>query len=185
MLPDQNYINCNRSITCVERANMVDWMVHFCHNFDFPVESVFAAVNFLDRYLSRNVKCQNIDLVAACALSLAIKIEDEGPFLMEGYVEHYGFEVTVQEMYDGEVMVLQGLEHNLGWPGPISFLQRINLVDGSDEQLRNLTLYFLAVMLVDHCFIGTPPSLATAAAYCFANIISWETHFWVCFPHCP
>jgi G2/mitotic-specific cyclin 3/4 len=67
--------------------------------------------------------------------------------------------------------MLDVLQYNLGWPGPLSFLPKIGKFDDFYNKLRTFATYFLEVTILDEQFIGIQPSFIAAAAYYVACIV--------------
>jgi hypothetical protein len=77
---------------------------------------------------------------------------------------------TVEEILKAERFMLNMLNFELGWPGPMSFLRRISKADDYDLETRTLAKYFLEVTIMDERFVGSPPSFVAAGAHCLARL---------------
>ena len=74
---DARYIDAH-ACTPRQRGTVVDWMLEVHHQFELVPESLFLAVNLLDRYLElRPVGAERLQLVGAACLLLASKFEDQ------------------------------------------------------------------------------------------------------------
>jgi hypothetical protein len=112
----------------------------------FHEETLFLAVNYLtlDRFLSlRTVPVKMMQLVGITALNIAAKFEERYflrlkvlSSLCKGLYEDKAF-------HTAETVMLEKLQYNLGWPGPLIFVRRINReVDEGDPKIRILTVGF-------------------------------------------
>lgn len=128
-------------------------------------------MNYVDRFLSVcSVSESRLRLLGLAAVSVSVKYEEEYlqvPFknlcsLCDG-------QYCVDMIRRAEQVLLKGLNWELGWPGPLSFLKRINKLDESNEMAIKLAQYILETTLLDETFIAEPPSLLAAAAYCLAR----------------
>ncbi|KAF2818295.1 cyclin-like protein [Ophiobolus disseminans] len=133
-------------------------------------ETLFLAVNFLDRFLScKKVSIKKLQLVGATALLVATKYEG-GQFLsVQDIVEITADAYTTDEVVKAERLMLSELEYNLGWPGPLSFLCRISKADDYEPEIRTLSKYFLDITVMDKRFVDCVPSFLSAGSYCLAR----------------
>jgi G2/mitotic-specific cyclin 2 len=75
-VPGERFMSWQRELTTEMRAMLVDWMVDVHAKFRLGPESLFLAVNVLDRYLGlRQVTRKRFQLCGACALLIAAKFE--------------------------------------------------------------------------------------------------------------
>ncbi|KAF9435887.1 hypothetical protein BGZ76_005304, partial [Entomortierella beljakovae] len=65
---------------------------------------------------------------------------------------------------DAEIAVLQVLDFDIGWPGPLSFLRRCSRADNSDLYARTIAKYVLEQVLIDPRLLQYKPSIQAAAA---------------------
>ncbi len=74
-LPDPLYFNKQKEITPIMRSIMIDWMMEVCMEFMMKRDSLYIAINLVDRFLSRdfNVKKADLQLVGVCCLFIAAK----------------------------------------------------------------------------------------------------------------
>jgi G2/mitotic-specific cyclin 3/4 len=154
------------------RSDLIDWLVKVHGRLGLVPETLFLAVNYVDRFLSRKiVPTAKLPLVGATAILIASKYEEtHGPSLQEiALIVDSSY--TINEILRAERFMLKMLRFELGSPGPISFLRRINKADEYDLQTRTLAKYFLEVSAMDKCFVGSPPSYLAAAAYCLSRLM--------------
>lgn len=154
------------------RSILVDWLIEVHGKFRLLPETIFLAVNIVDRLLSiRTVSLTKFQLVGIVSLFVASKYEEVicpsvSSFL---YMTDGGY--TDDEMLSAERYILKQIDFNLSYPNPINFLRRISKADGYDIQTRTVAKYFLEMSCVDRKFISVTPSLIAAAGMWLARKI--------------
>lgn len=158
----------------------MEWLIHVHQRFKLLPETLFLAVNYIDRFLSSKiVSVARLQLVGAAAIFIAAKYEEiicpsiqEIIFMVDG-----GYKAA--EILKAECYMLSILNFELGWPGPMIFLRRISKADEYDEETRTLAKYFLEVAVMDERFVACPPSFLAAGAHCLARLMlfkgDWST----------
>lgn len=180
MRPNPNYMDLQQDIQWSMRSVLVDWVVQVHHRFQLLPETLFLAVNYIDRFLSvKIVSVGKLQLVGATALFLAAKYEEVNcPSIQEiVYMVDNGY--SVDEILKAERFMLTMLRFELGWPGPMSFLRRISKADDYDLETRTLAKYFLEITICDERFVDCTPSFTAAGAHCLARMMlhkgDWTT----------
>jgi G2/mitotic-specific cyclin 3/4 len=180
MRPNGNYMENQAEIQWSMRAVLMDWLTQVHARFQLLPETLFLAVNYVDRFLScKVVSLGKLQLVGATAIFVAAKYEEINcPSVQEiVYMVDGGY--TVDEILKAERFMLSMLKFELGWPGPMSFLRRISKADDYDLETRTLAKYFLEVTIMDERFVASKPSLTAAAAHCMARLML-KRGDWVC-----
>ncbi|KAF8934028.1 G2/mitotic-specific cyclin [Haplosporangium gracile] len=154
------------------RRICVDIACRVCDSLNTIGETVFLAVNLMDRYLSCRTLQDNLHqpriLIVTCVL-IASKFEERNPFARVIDFLHIlgrlGLPLLDPVIFRaGERHLLQLFDYKLGWPGPLSFLRRCSRADNCDQAARLVAKYILEVILVDERFVLYRPSLQAAAA---------------------
>jgi G2/mitotic-specific cyclin 3/4 len=172
MKPNGNYMDNQAEIQWSMRSVLMDWLTQVHARFQLLPETLFLAVNYVDRFLScKVVSLGKLQLVGATAIFVAAKYEEINcPSVQEiVYMVDGGY--TVDEILKAERFMLSMLKFELGWPGPMSFLRRISKADDYDLETRTLAKYFLEVTIMDERFVSAKPSLTAAAAHCLARLM--------------
>lgn len=170
MKPNASYMDDQTEVTWPMRTLLVDWLVDIHEHFKLLPETLFLAVNFLDRFLScRNISRSKMQLVGATALFIAVKYEGDQFLTVQDIVRITDSAYIADEVVQAERFILSKLEYNLGWPGPLSFLRRISKADNYEPKTRTLSKYLLEITIMDKRFIGCVPSLISAGSYCLAR----------------
>ncbi|GLI74077.1 B-type cyclin [Penicillium ochrochloron] len=172
MLPTADYMANQAEIQWSMRSVLMDWMVQVHFRFALLPETLFLCVNLIDRFLSHKiVSLGKLQLVGATAIYIAAKYEEiEAPSVAEIYYMVDGG-YTVDEILKAERFMLNILNYDLGWPGPLSFLRRISKADDYDLETRTVAKYFLELTIMDERFVATPPSFSSAGAHCLALLM--------------
>ncbi|QPG73615.1 G2/mitotic-specific cyclin [Brettanomyces nanus] len=169
-LPDANYLHWQRNFRPKMRSILVDWMVEVHLKFRLLPETLYLAINIMDRFMSREtVQVDRLQLLATGSLFIAAKYEEVySPSVKNyAYVTDGGF--TEDEILQAERFILEILNFDMSYPNPMNFLRRISKADDYDVQARTIGKYLLEITAVDHKFIGYLPSLCAGAAMYIAR----------------
>ncbi|GAA6036416.1 hypothetical protein JCM8097_001710 [Rhodosporidiobolus ruineniae] len=167
-MPEPDYMSNQNEVTWKMRGILVDWLVEIHTKFRLLPETIFLAVNIIDRFLS---------LVGVTTLFIAAKYEEvccpsvqSFLYMIEG--GYNGDEILKPERY-----ILGIIGFNLSYPNPINFLRRISKADGYDMQSRTIAKFLMEISIVDHRFMATPPSLIAAGASWLACKVLGKGHW--------
>lgn len=170
--PNPNYMDHQDDLEWKMRGILVDWLIEVHTRFRLLPETLFLAVNIVDRFLSQKVvPLDKLQLVGITAMFIASKYEEVlsphvGNFV---HVADDGF--TVEEVLSAERYTLSTLKYDLSYPNPMNFLRRISKADNYDIQTRTLGKYLMEISLVDHRFLEYRQSHIAAAAMYLARMI--------------
>ncbi|TIA10451.1 hypothetical protein D6C80_08042 [Aureobasidium pullulans] len=172
MRPNAHYMDYQNECQWSMRSVLMDWLIQVHTRFTLLPETLFLAVNYIDRFLScKVISLGKLQLVGATAIFLAAKYEEVNcPSVQEVvYMVDGGY--TQDEILKAERYMLSMLSFELGWPGPMSFLRRISKADDYDLETRTLAKYFLEITIMDERFVGCTPSFLAAGAHCLARLM--------------
>lgn len=171
-MPNPDYMDHQDYLEWQSRGVLIDWLVEVHTRFHLLPETIFLAVNIIDRFLSaRKVELEKLQLVGITAMFIASKYEE----VLSPHVQNFkhvaddGF--SEEEILQAERYVLSALNYDLSYPNPMNFLRRISKADGYDIQTRTLGKYLLEISLLDHKFMGYHPSHIAAASMYLARLI--------------
>jgi G2/mitotic-specific cyclin 3/4 len=180
MKPNALYMDHQAEIQWSMRSVLMDWLVQVHNRFTLLPETLFLAVNYVDRFLScKVVSLGKLQLVGATALFVAAKYEEINCPSVQEIVYMVDGAYTADEVLKAERFMLSMLQFELGWPGPMSFLRRISKADDYDLETRTLAKYFLEITVMDERFVGCAPSFLSAGAHCLARMMLKKGD-WVC-----
>ncbi|KAK6465140.1 G2/mitotic-specific cyclin [Scheffersomyces coipomensis] len=179
MLPDSEYLFKQRHLKPKMRSILVDWLVEMHLKFRLLPESLFLAINIMDRFMSLEVvQIDKLQLLATGSLFIAAKYEEVFSPSVKNYAYFTDGSYTEEEILQAEKYILTILSFDLNYPNPMNFLRRISKADEYDVQSRTLGKYLLEVTAIDHKFIGFRPSLCCASAMYLSRLILGKTPIW-------
>ncbi|KAJ1920558.1 G2/mitotic-specific cyclin [Mycoemilia scoparia] len=164
-MPAEDYIERQNELSWSMRGVLVNWLIQVHYQLRLLPETLFLAVNLIDRFLSlRYVSVPKLQLVGITALLLASKYEEMAspPIRDLAYLAGNGY--TEEEILNAEVFMLRVLNFDLSYPGPMTFLRRVSKAENYNIQTRTVAKFLLEISLVDHRFMAFTPSLMAAAA---------------------
>jgi G2/mitotic-specific cyclin 2 len=163
-MPDPNYMEGQFEITWSMRQTLVDWLLQVHLRYHMLPETLWIAINIIDRFLSRRtVSLVKLQLVGVTALFIAAKYEEiMAPSIKEFvYMTENGY--TKEEILKGERIVLQTLEFKVShYCSPYSWMRKVSKADEYDIQTRTLSKFLTEVTLLDWRFLRVKPSLVAA-----------------------
>ncbi|KFY21928.1 hypothetical protein V493_06983 [Pseudogymnoascus sp. VKM F-4281 (FW-2241)] len=171
-MPNPVYMKHQEDLEWKMRGILVDWLIEVHTRFHLLPETLFLAVNILDRFLSAKVvQLDRLQLVGVTAMFIASKYEE----VLSPHVQNFrhvaddGF--TEAEILSAERYVLSALNYDLSYPNPMNFLRRISKADNYDIETRTLGKYLMEISLLDHRFMGYLPSEIAASSMYLARKI--------------
>lgn len=164
------------------RDILVNWMIKIHNQFNLLPETLYLAVNIMDRFLSiKLVDLDRLQLVGTVSLFIASKYEEVYSPSCKNFANVTDGACCEDDIIDGEIYVLQTLNFKLDYPNPMNFLRRISKADEYHMDCRTVAKYLLEITLVDFRFIGIPPSKCAAAAFFLAKKMMgrpyWDGNF--------
>ena len=170
-MANPDYMRDQRELDWKMRGILVDWLLEVHTRFRLLPETLFLAVNIIDRFLScKVVQLDRLQLVGVTAMFIASKYEEVlSPHVLNfRNVADDGF--SEQEILSAERFILAALDYDLSYPNPMNFLRRISKADSYDVETRTLGKYLLEISCLDHRFINHQPSQIAAAAMYLARV---------------
>ena len=171
-MPNPDYMTHQDHLEWHLRGVLVDWLIEVHTRFHLLPETLFLAINIIDRFLSAKVvQLDRLQLVGITAMFIASKYEE----VLSPHVQNFkhvaddGF--SEEEILAAERFVLAALNYDLSYPNPMNFLRRISKADNYDIQTRTLGKYLLEISLLDHRFMEYQPSHIAAASMYLARLI--------------
>ena len=169
-MPNGDYMLTQSEINWDVRAILVDWLVDVHAKFRLLPETLYLAVNIIDRFLSRRtISLSKLQLVGVTAMFIASKYEEVMcPSIQNFYYLADGGYTDV-EILRAERYVLKVLDFSMSYANPMNFLRRISKADNYDIQTRTVAKYFMEISLLDYRLMEHPPSLVAAASVWLAR----------------
>ncbi|XP_012320938.2 cyclin-A1 [Aotus nancymaae] len=177
--PKAHYMKKQPDITEGMRMILVDWLVEVGEEYKLRAETLYLAVNFLDRFLSSmSVLRGKLQLVGTAAILLASKYEEIYPPEVDEFVYITDDTYTKQQLLRMERLLLKVLAFDLTVPTTNQFLLQYLRRQGVCIRTENLAKYVAELSLLEaDPFLKYLPSLIAAAAFCLANY-TVNKHFW-------
>lgn len=181
-LPNPRYMNHQDEIDWKTRGVLIDWLVEVHTRFHLLPETLFLAVNIVDRFLSAKVvQLDRLQLVGVTAMFIAAKYEEVLSPSVGSFRHVADNEFTEAEILSAERFILGTLDYDLSYPNPMNFLRRVSKADNYDIQTRTVAKYLTEISLLDHRFMSYRPSHVAAAAMFLSRLIL-DRGEWVCYP---
>lgn len=184
-LANPDYMSHQDDLEWKTRGILIDWLVEVHTRFHLLPETLFLAINIIDRFLTEKiVQLDRLQLVGVTAMFIASKYEE----VLSPHVGNFrhvaddGF--TEAEILSAERFILSTLNYNLSYPNPMNFLRRISKADNYDIQSRTIGKYLMEISLLDHRFMEYRPSHVAAGAMFLARRIL-DRGEWVSHTHLP
>ncbi|THH19624.1 hypothetical protein EW146_g1582 [Bondarzewia mesenterica] len=172
MMPNPNYMDNQKDLAWKMRGILTDWLIQVHMRFRLLPETLFLAVNTIDRFLTaRVVSLAKLQLVGITCMFIASKVEEVVAPSANNFLFCADSSYTEEEILQAEKYILKTLEWNMNCPNPINFLRRVSKADGYNVQVRTLGKYLLEIQAVEWRLVGTPPSLLAAASIWLARLI--------------
>lgn len=149
------------------RSTLMNWLVQLHSRFNLLPETLYLAVNIIDRFLSsQTISLSRFQLCGAVALFIAAKYEEITVPTVSQMIYMVGNQFNREEFLVAERFMVEALKFEFNYPGPMSFLRRGSKADDYDSEIRTLAKYFLEITIVDSRFVASPASwLAAGAQY--------------------
>ncbi|KHN98511.1 G2/mitotic-specific cyclin-B [Metarhizium album ARSEF 1941] len=171
-IPNPDYMSHQDDLEWKTRGILIDWLIEVHTRFHLLPETLFLAVNIIDRFLSAKVvQLDRLQLVGITAMFIASKYEE----VLSPHVENFkritdnGF--SEAEILSAERFLLSTLNYDLSYPNPMNFLRRVSKADNYDIQSRTIGKYLIEISLLDHRFMSFRPSHCAAAAMYLARMM--------------
>ncbi|XP_077340275.1 cyclin-A1 [Lithobates pipiens] len=179
--PKPYYMRKQPDITSAMRAILVDWLVEVREEYKLRNETLYLAVNYLDRFLSSmSVLRGKLQLVGTAAILLAAKYEEIYPPEVDEFVYITDDTYTKKQLLRMEHLLLKVLAFDLTVPTINQFLLQYIHKQAVGTKAEHLAMYVAELTLLEvDPFLKYVPSMTAAAAYCLANY-TINRIFWPC-----
>ncbi|XP_055015457.1 cyclin-A2 isoform X2 [Boleophthalmus pectinirostris] len=169
--PKAGYMKKQPDITNSMRSILVDWLVEVGEEYKLQNETLYLAVNYIDRFLSSmSVLRGKLQLVGTAAMLLASKFEEIYPPEVAEFVYITDDTYTRKQVLRMEHLVLKVLSFDLAAPTVNQFLTQYILNQSVSKQVESLAMYLSELSLIDlEPCLKYLPSQTAAAAYILAN----------------
>ncbi|KAI1887295.1 hypothetical protein AGOR_G00188820 [Albula goreensis] len=169
--PKAGYMKKQPDITNSMRAILVDWLVEVGEEYKLQNETLYLAVNYIDRFLSAmSVLRGKLQLVGTAAMLLASKFEEIYPPEVAEFVYITDDTYTKKQVLRMEHLILSVLSFDLAAPTVLQFLTQYFLHQPVSPKVESLSMFLGELSLIDaESFLKYLPSVTAAAAFVLAN----------------
>ncbi|XP_075056419.1 cyclin-A2 [Mixophyes fleayi] len=169
--PKAGYMQKQPDITSNMRAILVDWLVEVGEEYKLQNETLYLAVNYIDRFLSSmSVLRGKLQLVGTAAMLLASKFEEIYPPEVAEFVYITDDTYNKKQVLKMEHLVLKVLSFDLAAPTILQYLNQYFRRHSVSPKVESLCMYLGELCLIDaHPFLQYLPSAIAASAFIIAN----------------
>ncbi|KAF9199442.1 hypothetical protein BGZ49_010450, partial [Haplosporangium sp. Z 27] len=157
------------------RPLLVDFLIEIHSHFSLQPETLYLAMNMMDRYLSKRVVYKkHYQLVGMTSLWISSKYEDSKEKLPSVSQLCKLCSNTYDEaaFITMERHILKTLEYGLGHPTAEAFLKKDLEMSGEDDPLlRNVAQFLMELTMFQRCFLSFGSSTVAASALFLARNI--------------
>lgn len=166
-------ISCK--ITERQRRSLINWLINLHNNLELEEETLYLAMNMLDRLISANkVTSNQFLLYGFTCLITASKYHEIYPPELNEFLYESGKNFDDSEIFKAEIDILKNLNYELHTASLLTYLEYFyNVV----LNLKEPSLLHMSMMLANFCFMSPkllnnrPSVLSTALLSISANIL--------------
>jgi len=178
-LPRPDYLEAQPDINAKMRAILIDWLVEVHMKYKLKTETLFLAVNLIDRFLEKkSITRKKLQLLGVTGMLVAAKFEEIYPPEVRDFVYITDKAYTKEEILSMEVLMLTVLEFNINCPTVAHFFERYQRINHCNEAHRHLLQYVLELTLPDFKMLRYTPSHLAAAATLLSNKLLKQHPAW-------
>lgn len=178
-MPNANYMDGQADLNPKMRSILVDWLIEVHMKYKMMDDTLYLAINIIDRYLSvRVIPRHRLQLIGVVALFIAAKFEEIDPPRAHEFAYITDKTCSKKEVVNMEARLLSVLEFKVVVPTASHFLDRLQRVNNSDSTHRALTRMILETSLLDMRSARHPPSVLVSSAILLSNEILNRRSVW-------
>ncbi|KAH6806224.1 hypothetical protein C2S51_031055 [Perilla frutescens var. frutescens] len=155
-LPQSGYLNLIHTHHSIRNARFkaVTWIIKSRTRMDLSPETLFAAVNYLDRFISlsqcQGWKCWMFELLSVACLSIATKFNDTTAYQLHEFQEDLENSFSPNLIQRMELTVLKALDWRVDSTTPFSYIHLLTPTNKTlVEELTQRVTQLLVVSLLD------------------------------------
>jgi len=177
--PNSDYMErIQTDISHVMRAILVDWLFEVAREFSLRPETLYLAVNILDRYLARVVIGRGrLQLVGVTSLLIAAKYFEMDCPSVDDLVYITDNTYTREEIPRMEIMILNALSFDVTVVTTYDFLERFLKVVGANKIVSDMANFLSELTLQKYNMLGFLPSVVAASCVVVALFVM-NSHHW-------
>ena len=162
------------------RSLVVDWLVDVSMQYKLSDDSLFLAVNIMDRYIGeRKIQTKDFQLVGCGALLIASKFEEIYPPEVRDFCYIMDNAFTGSNLLRMEYEILKTLNFDVLCVSPLVFLKRFHNVSQGAYKSLVLAQFVLEISLLEIKSLNYPPSLlASSSLYISRKLVQCSDELW-------
>jgi len=161
------------------RGILVNWLINVHAKFSMAAQTLFLAVDLLDRFLSvRPVQPDRLQLVGVTCMIIASKYEEIFPPDLHDWESQTDRACCRADMVDAESEVLQVLGFKLTVSTPWQFLVRYLQLLGCSDRERHMAQFILEASLCMYDSLRFLPSQLACGAICLGRKLCRVSPAW-------
>lgn len=169
-----------RDITHHMRSILVDWLVEVGEEYKLSSQTLFLAVNYIDRLLGiRAVNRHKLQLVGITCMLVAAKYEEIYPPTIQEFVYISDNTYSKKDVLNMESILLTSLQFNLSAPTPWEFARGFCNSASIGDRPKFLANFFAELFMMFPCSLKYRPSIVAASAVFLAlytlHLPPWPT----------
>eukprot|EP00439_Symbiodinium_sp_Y106_P083816 s514_g24.t1 len=181
-LPRPSYMETQQDINGKMRAILVDWLVEVHMKYRLRAETLFLAVNLIDRHMTAlpvlRRPFERLQLVGVTAMFVAAKFEEIDPPRATDFVYITDNTYSKDDLLQMECTMLSALDFRVVVPTPAHFFDQFVKVNSENSLQTETVKYILELALIDLRMIRYPPSHLLAAAILLSNDLFGRAALW-------
>lgn len=186
---DPHYMDRQTHVSPRMRMVLVDWMVEVQLKFRMTSETLYLAVNIVDKYLQvRPITREHLQLLGVTALLIASKFEEIYAVDIQDFVFICDGACPAREIIRFESEVLGVIQWSLTTPCALHFLRRYSKAAGNDGLRHTMAKYLIELSLGYYSMLQYLPSTQAAAAVlltrhlmgctpCWSNVVEYHSGY--------
>ncbi|CAH1105304.1 unnamed protein product [Psylliodes chrysocephalus] len=169
--PKPGYMKKQPDVTSNMRTILVDWLVEVAEEYKLHTETLYLAVNYIDRFLSyMSVVRAKLQLVGTAAMFLASKYEEIYPPEITEFVYITDDTYNKRQVIRMEHLILKVLGFDLSVPTPLTFITAMCVSNKLSDKTMYLAMYFSELSLLNgDIYLEFVPSVLAASAIALAR----------------
>jgi len=167
---DPEYMSRQKFLLPWMRGVLVDWLTEVSMKCMLRSDTLFLAVQILDRFLQvRVVPRSRLQLIGATALLIASKFEETFSLPTDDLVVLSDKDFSKEDLIKMERVMLHDLKWNLTVPTSLLFLRRYGKAAQSDLKIHTLSKFIIELSLAEYSILRWQPSTQAAASIYLAR----------------
>ena len=169
-LVDPQYMSRQSDINHRMRAILIDWLIDVHLKYKLIPQTIYIAVNLIDRYLSKNdTNRAKLQLVGVTAMFIACKYEEIYPPKLKEFVYITDGAYVKSDVLNMEYKMLKSLDFSVTFPTQWSFFEIYKKKLNLNEKTIKLAWFLMELCLIDYKTLKFKMSILAASSILIAT----------------